>query len=129
VSTACQIEPFTETHLEGVVAVCAAEGWASWTTERTAKAFSAPGVIAIVAVDGADVVGVAELLTDGEVMAYLAVLVVAEGARGRGIGKALVHNLFERAGLARMDLLAEIASTGFYESFEHKPKPGYRIYA
>jgi hypothetical protein len=40
-----------------------------------------------------------------------------------------VQELFNRTGLNRMDLLAEEASTGFYESLPHKTKPGYRLYA
>jgi N-acetylglutamate synthase-like GNAT family acetyltransferase len=66
------------------------------TSERTARALTAPGVIALVALDGTTVVGVAELLTDGEVMGYLGLLVVAERVRGRGIGETLVSRTASR---------------------------------
>jgi GNAT superfamily N-acetyltransferase len=113
-----------------VSGLCAAEGWPSWTPERTRAALGAPGVIALVALDGDRVIGVAELLTDGAVMAYLGLLLVSDGARGQGVGRSLVEELFRRSGLERLDLLAEEASTGFYEAaFEHKRKPGVRIYA
>jgi predicted N-acetyltransferase YhbS len=85
--------------------------------------------VSLVAEDRGEVVGAAQLLTDGLVIAYLGLLVVAADARGSGIGRALVQELFNRTGLSRMDLLAEEASTGFYESLPHKTKPGYRLYA
>jgi predicted N-acetyltransferase YhbS len=120
--------PFAEEHVDRVAALCAAEGWPSWTPERTRRALQGAGVIAVVALDGRDVVGVAELLTDGAVMAYLAPLVVAEGMRGRGVGDALVREAARRSGLDRVDLLAEDSALGFYERFPHKRKPGVRIY-
>ncbi|MGH3004009.1 MAG: GNAT family N-acetyltransferase [Gaiellaceae bacterium] len=61
-------------------------------------------------------------------IAYLGVLIVDHRFRGRGIGRALVAELFERSGLPRVDLLSEDGSTTFYESPPHKVKPGYRIY-
>jgi ribosomal protein S18 acetylase RimI-like enzyme len=123
-----RIVPFDRLHVDGVVGLCAAQGWSSWNPENTAQGLSAPGVIAVVAEEAGEVLGVAELLTDGHVMAYLALLVVAEHVRGRGIGSALIEELFVRSGLERMDLLSEQASVAFYESMPHKSKPGYRIY-
>jgi ribosomal protein S18 acetylase RimI-like enzyme len=124
-----RVEPFSERHVEEVVALCAGEGWESWTPAKVSSALSAPGVIALVALDSSGtLVGVAELLTDGEVMAYLALLVVSPAARRQGVGVALLKELFQRSGLARMDLLAEAGSTEFYESLAHKTKPGYRLY-
>jgi len=120
---------FDDRHIEGVVALCEAEGWPSWTPEAVSKAFTAPGVLALVAEDHGSVIGAAELLTDGSVMAYLGLLVVAAEERGKGVGGALVDELFRRSGLARLDLLSEVGSKGFYESLPHRTKPGYRLYA
>jgi ribosomal protein S18 acetylase RimI-like enzyme len=81
-----------------------------------------------VALERNEVVGVAELLTDGEVMGYLALLVVSMRARRRGVGRALIRELFARSELSRMDLLSETDSVLFYESFPNKVKPGFRLY-
>jgi ribosomal protein S18 acetylase RimI-like enzyme len=123
-----EITTFEAAHVEGVVRLCAAQGWPSWTPENVAAAFSAPGVLALTALSDDDVVGAAQLLIDGRVMAYLGLLVVDERFRRNGIGHALVGELFERSGLARMDLLSEDGSTAFYESLPHRVKPGYRLY-
>jgi ribosomal protein S18 acetylase RimI-like enzyme len=123
-----EIVPFEPLHLDSIVRLCAVEGWRSWTREKTARAFAAPGVIAVVAVEDGNVLGVAELLSDGHVMGYIGLLVVAKRARHRGIGRALIEDLFDRSGLQRMDLLAEDPSKPFYESLPHKTKPGFRLY-
>jgi len=124
-----RVIPFEHRHAEGVTRLCAAEGWRSWTNATVAAAFSAPGVVALVAEDRAEVVGAAQLLTDGSVVAYLGLLVVAAHVRGSGIGRGLIDELFKRTGLNRIDLLSEDASAGFYESLPHTTKPGYRLYA
>ncbi len=122
------IEPFAKAHVAGVVALCAAEGWPSWTPERVVRALSAPGVVALVAVEEDRVVGVAELLTDGEVIGYLGLLVVSANARRRGVARTLIRELFDRSSLIRLDLLSEDDSVAFYESLPHKVKPGFRLY-
>lgn len=110
-------------------ALAAAEGWPSWTPERAERALTAPGVIAVVALDEAgEVVGVAQMLTDGEVVAYLGVLVVAERVRGQGLGRELMLEAARRTGLERFDLLSSDDALAFYERFSHKRKPGVRIY-
>ena len=74
------------------------------------------------------VVGVAELLTDGEVIGYLGLLVVSANARRHGAARTLLSELFDRSGLTRLDFLSEDDSVAFYESFPHKVKPGFRLY-
>lgn len=115
--------------LAGVVALCAAEGWASFTEdpERTDRVLVAPGVTAVVARDGDAVVGFAYLQSDGEIQAHLSCIAVAATHRRRGIARALLHEGLQQAGGARIDLVTDTASD-FYASLTHQPHQGFRIY-
>lgn len=117
-------------HRDGVVALCAAEGWPSFPEdpERAHRALTAPGVTTVVAVEDGAVAGFAQLLSDGEIQAYLALLAVDPAYRLRGIARALVTEALRLAGGIRIDLLAEEGATGFYEALPHRRKPGFRIY-
>ena len=125
-----EIHPFCAEHLDGVLALCVAEGWPSFPDDpaRALRILTAPGVTTVVAVIESDVVGFAELFSDGELQAFLTNLAVSAGHRGRGIGRALVEESLRVAGGERIDLLSEEASVGFYESFPHFRKPGFRLY-
>jgi GNAT superfamily N-acetyltransferase len=117
-------------HLGGIVALCAAEGWPSFPEDpaRAARALTAPGVVTVVAIDDAAVLGFATVLSDGEIQAYLSLLVVASAHRRAGIGRGLVELAAHRAGGVRVDLLAEDGAEPFYETFPHRRKAGFRIY-
>lgn len=66
---------------------------------------------AAVAVEGQEVVGFAQMLSDGEVQAHLA----ADRAR-------------RRRGVGRVDLSSEEQADGFYRSFSYRERRGFRIY-
>ena len=53
------IQPFARPHLDGLVALVAAEGWAEYSddAERTHRALSAPGVTTLVALAEGRVAG------------------------------------------------------------------------
>ena len=125
-----EIAAFGVEHLPGVLRLCAAEDWPTLVADpdRAARALTAPGVVSVVAAERGDVIGFAYLLTDGEIQAYLSLLVVAEAARRRGIGRALVAEGFARSGAMRLDLLAGEGSEDFYRSYRHRELAGYRIY-
>jgi ribosomal protein S18 acetylase RimI-like enzyme len=91
---------------------------------------TAPGVTTIVAIDSqtGEVVGFAQLLSDGEVQAYLAMIAVEKSHRRLGIARALVDEGLQRAGGERIDLLSEEGATGFYEALPHRRKAGFRVY-
>ena len=76
-------------HLAGVIELFREERWPAFADdpEATWRAMTAPGVTTMVAVDGERVVGVAQMLSDGQIQAHLSVIVVAEGYRRRGIGR------------------------------------------
>jgi predicted N-acetyltransferase YhbS len=84
--------------------------------------------LSLVAVEGGEVVGAAHAVSDGAISTYLGMLLVDSSRQGNGIGRALVAELFSRAGFSRMDLLAVEEAAGFYERFDHRRYPGFRIY-
>ena len=121
---------FRREHLDGVIALCADEGWPSFPEDpaRALRALTAPGVKTVVAVDEDVIVGFAYGQGDGEIEAHLSNLVVTKSHRRRGIARRLVEEVFRRTGGTRMDLLAEPDSEAFYESFEHRELRGFRIW-
>lgn len=124
------VVPFADVHLEAVLDLCRREGWPSLPddADRALRALRAPGVTTVVALEGERVVGFAQVLSDGEIQAFLALLLVVDDMRGRGIGRELLRSAHELAGGLRLDLLSEEISRGFYERFTHRVMPGYRVY-
>jgi ribosomal protein S18 acetylase RimI-like enzyme len=123
-------EPISRASLPGVMALLQAEGWPSYTAnaEVAWKALTAPGAQTVVALVGGHVVGVAQMLSDGQVVAFLSILIVHRDYRRRGIGRELVCKAFERTGARRgVDLLTDSADT-FYRSFAHHEFRGFRVY-
>jgi ribosomal protein S18 acetylase RimI-like enzyme len=116
-------------HLDGIVALCREEGWPSLADdpERAHRVLTAPGVTAVVALDGPTVLGFAYLQSDGEIQAHLSNIVVGEPHRRTGVARALLQDGIERAGGMRIDLITDTAEP-FYESLTHRKMSGYRIY-
>ncbi len=125
-----RVTGFDSEHLSGVLRLCEREGWSMLPSdpERARLALAAPGVTTVVALGDGELVGFAQMLSDGQVQAYLANLVVASRLRGHGIARTLVQEAYARSGARRVDLLALEGSELFYRSFEHRTLPGYRIY-
>ncbi|MEV4345850.1 GNAT family N-acetyltransferase [Actinoplanes sp. NPDC049596] len=126
-----EIRRLSPADVPGVMRLCEAEGWPSFTADaaRTLRILTAPGVTTMVAVDDdGSVAGFAEMFSDGELQAYLALLAVDAAHRGAGIGRRLVTEALREAGGERIDTLSEDDAAGFYRSFPHFVKPGFRIY-
>ena len=127
-----EVTSYQPAHLAGLLALCTAEGWLAFPADpqRANRVLSAPGVTTVVAVadQTGEVLGFAELLSDGELQSYMANLLVGASWRGRGVARMLVAEAFRRAGGQRIDLLSEDAAVGFYQAFDHREKPGFRIY-
>ena len=122
--------PFDQEHLDGIVALCQAEGWPSYIEddEKTLRVLTAPGVTTVVAVDGNDVIGFAYVQSDGEIQAHLSLIAVARSRRREGIGALLVREGLRRAGGTRLDLLSTQDGDAFYQALPHSRHPGYRLY-
>jgi ribosomal protein S18 acetylase RimI-like enzyme len=121
--------PISRKHIAGIIRLCEAEGWPSYTEDETItwKALTAPGCITFVAVDNGAVVGFAQLQTDGTVQAHLTTIAVDREHRRGGIGRGLIEEVFARSGAKRIDLVCE-GPQAFYESFAHRRFSGFRIY-
>src|SRR3954447_3186667 len=96
-------------HLDAILALCKTEGWTTFAAnrDRAARAMGAPGVTALVAIEGAAsgegrVLGFSQAVGDGAVTAYLCMLLVTDSARGRGIGKALTERTLRDSGALRL---------------------------
>jgi ribosomal protein S18 acetylase RimI-like enzyme len=140
-----KIVAYEPKHLDAVLAMCKAEGWTTFagSRDRAARAMGNPGVTALVAIDdegvgesdaggsgsgGRRVLGFAQAVGDGAFGGYLCMLLVAEDARGQGIGKALVERTLVESGVLRLDLLSSEGAVSLYERFPHIRVPGFRLY-
>ena len=123
-------EPINRESLPSVIALLQVERWESYTkdTELTWKALTAPGSCTVVARDGSRIVGFAQMLSDGQIAAFLSVIIVHPDYRQKGIGRQLIREAFKRTGGKRgVDLVTDSADE-FYRSFQHHEFHGYRIH-
>jgi len=123
-----EVRPYRAEDLDGVLALCRAEGWPSLPGDpaRAGRILTNPGVTTCVAVDGGAVVGFAYLLSDGAVQAYLASMAVAADHRRRGLGTQLIQAAFATCGAERLDVLSD--ADEFYEQLVHHRWSGFRLY-
>ena len=130
VSGEISLEVVAREHIPGIMRLCEAEGWPSFleSGDKTWRALSAPGVTTIVATQGDEVVGFAQVQSDGLIQAHLSNMAVDARLRRQSIGRRLVKEAFERCGAKRIDLNSTEGADAFYESFAHQEYPGYRIY-
>lgn len=128
---AYEVVPFVATDLAGVLSLCEAEGWPSFpdNPDRAVRLLTAPGITSVMArTSDGEIIGFAQLFSDGELQAFLANIAVDDAWRGRGVGRRLVRDALRRAGGERVDLLSEEDAAGFYESFAHRRMAGFRLY-
>ena len=121
------IEPFSKAHLDGLVALVAAEDWSEYTVdvERTYRALSAPGVTTLVAIEDGRVVGAIQVQSDGLIQAHVSMLLIDRNWRGRQLGSRLLREALERAGGVRLDIRTR--TQGYYERLGASRSIGYRL--
>ncbi|HEX3407281.1 MAG TPA: GNAT family N-acetyltransferase [Caulobacteraceae bacterium] len=124
-----EVRRFQPGDLEGVVALCAAEGWPSFPEDpaRALRALTAPGVTTVVADEVGRVVGFAQLLSDGEIQAHLSLIAVHPDARRQGLARRMLRLALTQAGGYRIDLITETAPE-FYAALPHRRLEGFRIF-
>lgn len=120
---------YVKDDLDQVLELCVAEDWPTYPADpfRAHSAFTAPGVVSVVADSNGHVVGFAYCQSDGAIQAHLSLLVVASTRRREGIAGGLLEFLFRQLDVIRMDLITD-AAQDFYRSLPHRAKPGFRIY-
>jgi ribosomal protein S18 acetylase RimI-like enzyme len=125
--TATSTEAFEPAHLDGLIALMAAEGWSTYTedVERTYRALTAPGVTTLVALVGRRVVGAIQLQSDGVIQAHLSLLLVDRQWRGSGVGSRLLREGLERAGGVQLDIRTR--TEGYYERLGASRSLGFRL--
>jgi ribosomal protein S18 acetylase RimI-like enzyme len=121
------IEAFAQSHLEGLIALVAAEGWTEYTddTERTYRALIAPGVTTLIAIADGRVAGVIQVQSDGLIQAHLSMLLVDRNWRGLGLGSRLLREGLGRAGGRRLDIRTR--TEGYYERLGASRSLGFRL--
>ena len=125
--TEISIEPFTQAHLDGLIALVAAEGWTEYTddVERTHRALTSPGVTTLVAIAGGHLVGAIQVQSDGLIQAHVSMLLIARNSRGVGLGSRLLRHGFERAGGLQLDVRTR--TEGYYERLGASRSLGFRL--
>jgi ribosomal protein S18 acetylase RimI-like enzyme len=121
------IEPFAAAHLDGLIALVAAEGWTEYAedAERTGRALSAPGATTLVALADGRVVGAIQVQSDGLIQAHVSMLLTDREWRGHRIASRLLREGLERAGGLRLDIRTR--TEGYYERLGASRSLGFRL--
>jgi GNAT superfamily N-acetyltransferase len=114
-------------HLPGVIELFAGERWSyADDAQRAWRALTAPGTLSLVALSPElKVIGVAQVLSDGEVQAFLSVLVVAREHRRKGVARRLVEEASARTRCLRFDVIS--CADPFYEQLGFRRVSGFRL--
>lgn len=126
-STPVSIEPFARAHLDGLIALVAAEAWTEYTddAERTYRALTAPGVTTLIAILGGQVVGAIQVQSDGVIQAHVSLLMIDRDRRGARLGSKLLREGLQRAGGLQLDIRTR--TEGYYERLGASRSLGFRL--
>jgi ribosomal protein S18 acetylase RimI-like enzyme len=125
--TDVSIEPFEHAHLDGLIALVAAEGWTEYAEdpERTFRALSAPGATTLVAVADGRIAGAIQVQSDGVMQAHVSMLLIDGEWRGHRLGSRLLREGLERAGGLFLDIRTR--TDGYYERLGASRSLGFRL--
>jgi predicted N-acetyltransferase YhbS len=125
-----EIRTYAREHLEPVIRMCEGISFSISLSDpdRAHRAMTAPGALALVAVEGDEVIGFSHSITDGALQAYLSMLLVSPDHQRRGIASALIEETMQRSGAIRLDLVSSEEAEALYQTFSFRRLPGYRLY-
>lgn len=121
------IRQFTEADFPLIKNLYEQEGWMTFIN-RELDALQAwkNSTVALVAIDGNNIVGLVRALSDGKIITYIAEIIVDINYSDKGIGRALLdvcHNLYPST---RFDLLSSESADEFYKSNKFRIVTGFR---
>jgi len=125
--TDVSIEPYAHAHLDGLIALVAAEGWTEYAedAERTHRALSARGVTTLVGLADGRVVAAIQVQSDGVIQAHVSLLLIDPEWRGHRLGPRLLGEGLARAGGLWIDIRTR--TEGYYERLGASRSLGYRL--
>ncbi|RAZ30512.1 GNAT family N-acetyltransferase [Microbacterium sp. SMR1] len=107
-------------------ALYAETGWAEWSPEAFERALAGSWVVCSARDDDGRLVGIGRLISDGALHAFVTEMIVAESARGGGIGSEILRMLVDesrRRGVDDIQLFAARGRAAFYERHGFVPRP------
>lgn len=122
-----KIVPLAHDHLPGAINLFAAEDWSYAEDEqRTWRALTAPGSLTLVALSHEqEVIGIAQVLSDGEVQAFLAIVLIARAHRRQGVARLLINEARARTRCLRLDVIS--CADPLYEQLGFARVSGFRL--
>ena len=102
-------------------------GWGDITVEQAQHVLD-NSLRGVTAYDGNDAIGMARVIGDGVLNAYIQDVVIAPNYQGQGVGKAVIMNLISDMKNSlppscTIGLLAAVGQEGFYSSFSFITRP------